>query len=99
MRFARFLRRFALAGVLLLVVLVVVVERRGEGWCDEVAGENTGLLEELAPLDGAGAIAVIGRVVGAAALPTATTGGECALDKGRVEFICSGGGDVKFLLS
>ena len=96
MRFARFLRGFALAGVLLVVV---VVERSGEGWCDEVAGENTGLLEELAPLDGAGAIAVIGRVVGAAALPTATTGGECALDKGRVEFICSGGGDVKFLLS
>ena len=96
MRFARFLRGFALAGVLLVVV---VVERSGEGWCDEVAGENTGLLEELAPLDGAGAIAVIGRVVGAAAPPTATTGGECALDKGRVEFICSGGGDVKFLLS
>jgi hypothetical protein len=91
MRFIRFLRGFALD---------VVVERSGDGWCDEGAGENTGLLEELAPLDGAGAIAVAGRAaVGVAAPPTGTTGGEYALDKGRVEFICSGGGEVRLLLS
>lgn len=89
MRFIRFLRGF----------FALDVVRSGDGWCDEGTGENTGLLEELAPLDGAGAIAVIGRVVGVAAPPTGTTGGEYALDKGRVEFICSGGGEVRLLLS
>jgi hypothetical protein len=91
MRFIRFFRGLAL----------VVVERSGDGWCVEEVGENTGLLEELAPLDGAGATVVI--VVGGAgavvAPPTGTTGGEYALDIGRVEFICSGGGEVRFFLS
>lgn len=86
-RFIRFLRGFALD-----------VDRSGDGWCVEGAGENTGLLEEL-PLDGAGAIAVGGGAVGVAAPPTGTTGGECALDKCRVEFICSDGGAVRLLLS
>jgi hypothetical protein len=86
MRFARFLRGLAL-----------VAGRRGDGWWNEGAGENTGLLEELAPLDGAGA--TVGAVVAVAAPPTGTTGGEYALDIGRVEFICSGGGEVRLLLS
>ncbi|KAH9046055.1 hypothetical protein EDB84DRAFT_1558606 [Lactarius hengduanensis] len=58
----------------------------GDCWCDEGGGENAGLLEELAPLDGAGATTGGGAVVAVAAPPTGTTGGEYALDIGRVEF-------------
>ncbi|KAH9010605.1 hypothetical protein EDB83DRAFT_417283 [Lactarius deliciosus] len=81
MRFARIFRGFAL-----------VAGRSGDCWCNEGAGKNAGLLEELAPLDGAGATAVVGAVVAVAAPPTDTTGSEYALDIGRVEFVCSGGG-------
>jgi len=66
MRFARFFRGFAL----------VAAERSGDGWCDEGAGENTGLLEELAPLDGAGTAAVIGAVVAGAAAAIFTSATE-----------------------
>ena len=90
MRFIRFFRGLAL----------VVVERSGDGRCVEGAGEITGLFEELAPLDGAGTtVVVVGGAGAIVAPPTGTTGGEYALDIGRVEFICSGGGEVRFLLS
>ena len=53
-----------------------------------------GLLEELAPPDAVG-----GTATAVAVRPTGTTGGEYALGIGRVELICSGGGEVKLLFS
>lgn len=82
MRFTRFFRGFALAAV-----------RRGDGWRDE-AGENVGLLEELAPPDAAGGP---GTAIGTT--PTGTTGGEEAFDTIRVELIWTDGGEVRFLFS